>query len=166
MDIDEALAPLAGRPGFLLSRVGAAVQAGFKEVLERWEIRPMHFLLLVVLDGIEGASQQELCHALAVDSGNMVALIDRLAELGYAQRSRHPGDRRRHVVTITGPGRRTLAEATAATETFDNEFLSPLTQPERDRLITLLGKLYAPTPEARRQAPPLGTGTAGQQPPH
>ena len=165
MGIDEAVALLSGRPGFLLSRVGTAVQAGFKEVLGRWGIRPMHFLLLVVLGGVPGASQQELGRALAVDSGNMVALIDRLEELGYVQRSRHGGDRRRYVVTLTRSGRSTLTEATAAVDAFDSEFLGPLTRSERQELVAMLGKLYAPTPEARRQSPPLGVKTSGNEGP-
>ena len=34
------------RAGFLLSRVGTAVQSGFKDLLAGWDIRPLHFLVL------------------------------------------------------------------------------------------------------------------------
>jgi hypothetical protein len=62
-------------PGFLLSRVGAAVRAGFKDVLAGWGVRPLQYVILLVLDAGSGASQQELCAAAGIDSGNMVELL-------------------------------------------------------------------------------------------
>ena len=133
---------LAADPGFLLSRVGAAVRAGFKEVLAGWRIRPLQYLILVVLDSGGGASQQELCAAAGVDSGNMVELLDGLEALGYASRARDPGDRRRYVVTITQRGQSALGELRTAVEEYTAGFLSPLTEAERQRLARILGKLY------------------------
>ena len=129
-------------PGFLLSRVGAAVRAGFKDVLAGWGIRPQQYLILLILDGGGGASQQELCAAAGIDSGNMVELLDGLEGLGYASRSRDPGDRRRYAVTMTDRGKSALAELRQAVGEYTAGFLSPLTGPERRRLTGLLGKLY------------------------
>lgn len=140
---------LATRPGFLLSRVGTAVQSGFKDVLTDWGLRPLHFLLLTALDGSRGPSQQQLCRALGIDSGNMVELLDTLEELGHLTRSRDPQDRRRHVVTMTAQGRAALAQITAAIDDFDRRFLDPLDDNERQRLIEMLAKIYAATAEAK-----------------
>jgi len=133
---------LTADPGFLLSRVGAAVRAGFKEVLAGWRIRPLQYLILVVLDSGGGASQQELCAAAGVDSGNMVELLDSLEALGYASRARDPRDRRRYVVTITERGQSALGEVRAAVGEYTARFLSPLTEAERQQLAGFLGKLY------------------------
>jgi MarR family transcriptional regulator, lower aerobic nicotinate degradation pathway regulator len=133
---------LAADPGFLLSRVGAAVRAGFKDVLAGWGIRPLQYVILLVLDTRDGLSQQELCAAARVDSGNMVELLDGLEALRYAQRTRDPRDRRRYVVTITPGGRSALAELRQAVEDYNRRFLSPLTGPERQQLAVTLGKLY------------------------
>src|ERR1700758_3557233 len=110
METPAPMQRLTGDPGFLLSRVGAAVRAGFKDVLAGWGIRPLQYLILLALDTRSGVSQQELCRAAGIDSGNMVELLDGLEGLRYAERARDPLDRRRYVVTITAHGRTALAE--------------------------------------------------------
>jgi DNA-binding MarR family transcriptional regulator len=161
VELNAAVARLQQSPGFLLSRVGTAVQANFKQTLARWQLKPLHFLLLVVLDGTDGTSQQELCRTLKIDSGNMVELLDHLETLELARRSPDPSDRRRHIVTITDAGHDTLTEGRAAVEALDQEFLSPLTDSERDRLVTALAKLYAATAEGRRATGPVGLEPKG-----
>jgi DNA-binding MarR family transcriptional regulator len=144
---------LAGDPGFLLSRVGAAVRAGFKDVLAGWGIRPLQYLILLALDARSGVSQQELCAAVGIDSGNMVELLDGLEALQYAERTRDPRDRRRYVVTITPHGRSALTELRRAIADYNRRFLSPLTEQELEQLSGILGKLYATTAEAQSGIP-------------
>lgn len=144
MNNDAPLDRLAADPGFLLSRVGAAVRAGFKDVLAGWRIRPLQYLILLILQAQDGISQQELCAAAGVDSGNMVELLDGLERLLYVERARDPRDRRRHVVTITTLGRSAARELRKAVEEYNGRFLSPLTDSERDQLAATLAKLYVP----------------------
>jgi len=136
-------------PGFLLSRVGAAVRAGFKDVLAGWGIRPQQYLILLILDARGGVSQQELCTAARIDSGNMVELLDGLEAMRYAQRARDPRDRRRYVVTITEHGRSALADLRQAVAEYNARILSPLTGREQRQLAATLGKLFATTPEGQ-----------------
>jgi MarR family transcriptional regulator, lower aerobic nicotinate degradation pathway regulator len=138
-----AVPQLTADPGFLLSRVGAAVRAGFHEVLAGWGIRPQQYLILLVLDTSGGVSQQELCAAAGIDSGNMVELLDALEKLDYASRAPDPRDRRRHVVTITRRGRSALAEVRQAVGEYNKGLLTPLTESECRQLARSLGKLYA-----------------------
>jgi DNA-binding MarR family transcriptional regulator len=112
----------------------------------------------LVLDTVGGASQQELCAAAGIDSGNMVELLDGLEALGYARRARDPRDRRRYVVTMTQRERSALAELRQAVGQYTTDFLSPLTEPERERLASILGKLYVTTAEGR---PPASLGAGG-----
>jgi DNA-binding MarR family transcriptional regulator len=153
MEKQMPLQQLTADPGFLLSRVGAAVRAGFKDVLAGWGIRPLQYVILLILDARDGISQQELCTAAGVDSGNMVELLDGLEALGYARRARDPHDRRRYVVTITPHGRSALAELRQAVEEYNRRALSPLTRQERHKLAIILGKLYATTAEAQPGTP-------------
>jgi MarR family transcriptional regulator, lower aerobic nicotinate degradation pathway regulator len=150
MEKDAPMRQLTADPGFLLSRVGAAVRAGFKDVLAGRGIRPQQYQVLTVLDAVGGASQQELCTAVRVDSGNMVELLDGLEQLEYARRSRDDRDRRRYVVTITPRGQTALAELRHAVADYNERFFDPLTEPERQRLAASLGKLFAATAEGRR----------------
>jgi DNA-binding MarR family transcriptional regulator len=143
---------LTDNAGYLLSRVGAAVQAGFKDVISAWEIRPLHFLILIALSQTEGTSQQELCRITKVDSGNMVELIDTLERRGYAERRRDPRDRRRHLVVLTGDGRSAFTAMTEAVSRYNARFLAPLGHAEQAALISSLTKLFVTTPEG--QGPP------------
>jgi DNA-binding MarR family transcriptional regulator len=158
MEKKAAVQQLNADPGFLLSRVGAAVRTGFHEVLGGWEIRPLQYVILLVLDTDGGTSQQELCSAAGIDSGNMVKLLDGLEALKYARRVRDPWDRRRHVVTITPHGRSALAELRHAVQEYTSAFLGPLTEPERQQLACILGKLYATTSDGQPPAPPASSG--------
>lgn len=153
METQTAIQQLTSDPGFLLSRVGAAVRAGFKEVLAGWGVRPLQYVILLVLHAGGGASQQELCAAAGIDSGNMVELLDGLEALGYARRARDPRDRRRYVVTMTPRGQSALGELRLAIQEYNTGFLSPLTEPERQRLTSTLSKLYATTAEGRPRTP-------------
>lgn len=162
---NQELPPFLKNPGFLLSRVGTAVQGDFKDVLSRWELKPLHFLVLSVLQRGTGASQQELCNQLAIDSGNMVQLLDHLEKLGFAQRAADPTDRRRHIVTITTSGRGAMSKIGTAIEEMHAEFFSPLDDSEQRQLVDTLAKLYLRTAEGRHQTPradpqPTGKGPA------
>lgn len=145
----ETAHQLSTDPGFLLSRVGAAIRAGFHKVLSQWGIRPQQYQVLLSLAASDGLSQQELCAATRVDSGNMVELLDGLEALGHARRARDPRDRRRHIVTITPAGRSALADLRPAIGDYNDDFFSPLTTAEREQLAGLLGRLFATTDEGR-----------------
>jgi MarR family transcriptional regulator, lower aerobic nicotinate degradation pathway regulator len=153
MEAERALGSLTGSAGYLLSRVGTAVQQGFKELLGTWQIRPQHFAILTALSATGSASQRELCRPLGIDSGNMVELVDVLEALGYAQRRRDPGDRRRYLITMTAQGHTAFAAMTEAVSDFATRFLEPLDQTEQTALISALTKLYAATAEGRRLPP-------------
>ena len=153
MQAEEALSPLTGNAGFLLSRVGTAVQTGFKELLGSWEIRPQHFAILMAVAAAGEASQQELCQALGIDSGNMVEMVDALEALGYARRHRDPRDRRRYLIVMTAEGQAAFAAVTKAVTEYTERFLEPLSQAEQAGLVAALAKLYAATPEGRRMPP-------------
>jgi DNA-binding MarR family transcriptional regulator len=149
MEKQAPLPQLTADPGFLLSRVGAAVRDGFKDVLAGYGIRPQQYQVLLILQETGGASQQELCTAARVDSGNMVELLDGLEKLRYAQRTRDDRDRRRYIVTVTPRGQAALKELRAAVADYNDRFLSPLTEEERMVLSATLGKLYTTTAEGR-----------------
>jgi DNA-binding MarR family transcriptional regulator len=152
MPVPPPKGPPPQTAGFLLSRVGTAVQTGFKEVLAGWGLRPLHYLLLLSVQGPERMSQRDLGRQLRIDSGNMVELIDRLEEAGYVTRVRDSQDRRRQFVTMTPAGRTALSAISAAVEAYDSTFFEPISARERVTLARILAKLYAATAEGRGQA--------------
>src|SRR6201992_2497673 len=133
--------PRRGREGVLPPRVGTAVQAGFKELIGQWDIRPQQFAILRALNAGGEAFQQELCQTLGIDSGNMVELVDGLEALGYAQRRRDPRDRRRYLLAMTDEGEAAFAAMAKAVHEYDARFLEPLDQAEQAALADALTKL-------------------------
>jgi DNA-binding MarR family transcriptional regulator len=133
--------PLASAPGFLLSWNGRRTATIFAEALEPLGLRPPHFGVLRLIDADPGLTQQELAGRSLIDPSSMVAVVDELEELGYAERRTHPADRRKHAIHLTADGRRMLERAqTVAMET-TKEILAPLTADEIDELRLLLRKL-------------------------
>ena len=133
--------PLASAPGFLLSWNGQRTAHRFAAALEPLGLRPHHFGVLTLIDSHPGCAQQELVDRSLIDPSSMVAVIDELEELGFAERRTHPGDRRKHAVHLTASGRRTLERArSVAIETAKQTF-SPLSAAEVQTLRGLLRKL-------------------------
>jgi MarR family transcriptional regulator, lower aerobic nicotinate degradation pathway regulator len=151
---EDSLARLPASAGFLLSRVGTAIQTGFKELLAGYRLRPLEFAIMTALAGGAPASQRQLCASLGVDSGNMVELVDTLEALGYASRARDPHDRRRYLLSMTGEGHRAFGVIGAAVGEYTARFLDPLSPAELAGLVSALTKLYAATEEGKRLPPP------------
>jgi DNA-binding MarR family transcriptional regulator len=133
--------PLASAPGFLLSWNGRRTAHEFARALEPLGLRPPHFGLMTLIDSDPGLTQQELAKGSLIDPSSMVALVDELEELGYAERKPHPGDRRKHDVHLTAAGRKTLERARAVATKTAKDILAPLNAGEVETLRQLLRKL-------------------------
>jgi len=133
--------PLASAPGFLLSWNGRRTAHEFAQALEPLGLRPPHFGVMTLIDTDPGLTQQELAERSLIDASSMVAVVDELEELGYAERQTHAGDRRKHAVHLTSEGQRTLERARAAAMKTAKEILAPLDADEVETLRRLLRKL-------------------------
>src|SRR3954468_18688035 len=107
---------------------------------ELLDMRLRQFLVLSYLSRQEQARQQDLCETLMLDANNCVLLLNELEDAGWTQRTRDPGDRRRHVVVITAKGRTALERARAAQDTLEDEVFASLDADERDQLRGRLRK--------------------------
>lgn len=94
----------------------------------------------------EGAIQQQIGSAMAIDPSTMVSLVDRLERAGLAKRRPHPQDRRAREVLITPKGRRALERARELAMDVERDVLRGLSSAERRQLITLLRKAFAAAP--------------------
>jgi DNA-binding MarR family transcriptional regulator len=103
-------------------------------------MRPRHYVALCYLRDVEHAPQQLMCDIFGIDANNMVLLLNALEEAGYIERHRDPGDRRRHVVELTGAGRAALERAELAQRAIEDELLAGLSFRERETLQGLLAR--------------------------
>jgi DNA-binding MarR family transcriptional regulator len=133
--------PLASAPGFLLSWNGRRTATMFAQALEPLGLRPPHFGVLRLIDADPGLTQQELAERSLIDPSSMVMIVDELEELGYAERRRHPGDRRKHSIHLTKQGDRVLERAMKVAIGTAKEILAPLDAGEVNELRRLLRKL-------------------------
>ena len=134
-------AELLASPAFLLARLGMAIKARAFDEFEQTGFSPYHHSVLALLD--EGArdTQSAIADALQLDRSQLVGLLDTLEEHGLVERRRDPGDRRRHVVSLTPAGREQLAAFRKIVERIEGEFLAPLDAGDRAALQTLLLRL-------------------------
>ncbi len=133
--------PLASAPGFLLSWNGQRAAHTFAEALEPLGLRPHHFGVLTLVDSQPGSTQQELVDRSMIDASSMVAILDELEELGFAERRPHAGDRRKHAIHLTPEGGGLLKRARVAAMKTGQEILGPLDASEVEALRRLLRKL-------------------------
>jgi MarR family transcriptional regulator, lower aerobic nicotinate degradation pathway regulator len=126
---------------FLLKRLGDAVKEQVMPEFVAAGCNPYHNAVLFLLG--EGArdTQAEIADALDFDRSQLVGILDDLEAQGLIERKRDPNDRRRHVVTMTPAGKRTLAKRRAIMERIEEDFLAPLDAKSRAKLNYLLLKL-------------------------
>ena len=97
-----------------------------------------HLLMLAFLRDNEPALQQQACEALMIDPNNCVLLLNELEDAGHIVRKRDPADRRRHVVELTAPGRKSLERAERMQAKLEDKVFGDLSADERKTLHELV----------------------------
>jgi DNA-binding MarR family transcriptional regulator len=128
--------------GFLLVRIGEAVDRAFVAALTDLGLKPRHLRLLVLVDRAGALNQRELAEQLGMDPGNLVAILDSLEDDGWLARARGEGDRRQRLVSLTASGRRLLAKALRATATIDERIAAALPAAQREQYYELTRTVY------------------------
>ncbi|HWT92170.1 MAG TPA: MarR family transcriptional regulator [Solirubrobacteraceae bacterium] len=144
-ELDPAAAPqrLQGLGSWLINqaalRAARIIGARFGEV----DARRDQYAVMVALDALGQASQADLGRRLMLDRSDMSALIDELESAGHVVRERDEQDRRRNVIRLTDGGRGRLRELDTVVDAVQDDLLAPLSDAERDELVSLLQRLVA-----------------------
>ena len=129
-------------PSWLLTQTAAQASRLVTERFAQVEARGYHYRLLkALLQGGE-TSQADLGRRTGIHLSDLVAALNEMQESGYVRRAPNPADRRRNIISITGPGRERYAELSRQVQAIQEELLEPLDDRERDQLTGLLRKLY------------------------
>ncbi|MGH3070886.1 MAG: MarR family winged helix-turn-helix transcriptional regulator [Gaiellaceae bacterium] len=140
---ETEVAEFAGQLFFRLWRASHTQTAA---ALESIGLTPALFAVLNFLRAHDGAIQQQIGSAMAIDPSTMVALVDELERAGLAKRRPRPQDRRAREVLLTPNGRQVLQRARELAEEVEGDVLNGLSPAERCQLVTLLRKALAAAP--------------------
>lgn len=128
-------------PTRLLSLAAIHSDRRVNEVLAREDARKWHYAVLATLEEFGPASQAGLSSRTGIYRSDLVAVINELADRGLVERAPDPADRRRNVITLTGPGRRRLLRLDKLLADVEDEVFAPLTPAQREQLTRLLTTL-------------------------
>jgi len=128
--------------GYLLARLGAESRSLWARMLTEHGLTPHQFGMLMALAQVGESHQRRLSEIVGIDPRNAVAVIDALHQRRLLKRSTNPGDRRRHVITLTAKGRSIVDQLRGAGDVIEHEMLAGLSEREQARLHALLLKLF------------------------
>ena len=141
---DRDLGPgLRRRLTYLLKYALVTLEELHEEHLASSGISARELSVLLLLADREPESQQQAAQRLGVDRTTMVGLVDGLEGKRLVARRPDPADRRRNVVELTGAGRKTLEQATRASDRAEQQLLADLTKADATRLRDLLERIAA-----------------------
>lgn len=129
--------------GRLLSTAARLVEHAWDAHLAQWDLNHASHAVLSVLQA-GPRSQRELAVVMRVQDQTMSRVVERMERSGYVTRERSPDDRRRVLVSITGPGHETARQVVqdARAETLVSEALPDgQTEELRVLLLTLVRRL-------------------------
>ncbi|TCS63284.1 MarR family winged helix-turn-helix transcriptional regulator [Primorskyibacter sedentarius] len=126
--------------GFLLRRAYQRNSTLFADLVPG-KLTAMQFALLFRLAQDGPASQNQLGRSVAMDAATTKGVVDRLVTRGLIRTSPDPGDRRRHLVSLTPAGEALTDEAVRSASLVSEATLAPLREKERETLLRLLRKI-------------------------
>lgn len=127
--------------GYALRRAQVAVYASLNETLARIPLRPLQYVLLLMVAENPGVSQTGLCDALGIQKANCVPAMSELERRGLVARRRSASDARSYRLHLTQKGKRLLQRAGEVHALHEQRLIERVGRDGRDQLLRLLAKL-------------------------
>ena len=105
------------------------------------DLTPPQFAALARLHDVGETSQNQLGTLIAMDAATVKGVIDRLKARGLVNVSKHEGDKRRLMVSLTPQGRQAVERLIPLAAQITAETLAPLSPKDAATLMRLLSKL-------------------------
>lgn len=131
--------------GYNARRASLAVIGQFMQDMADFNLRPVEFSVLTLIASNPGITARQICQQLALLPPNLVGLLNTLSERGLIERAPHPKDKRAMALSLSPDATTLVRKAQAKARASDRKALKHLSVAERQTLMTLLKKVYAPT---------------------
>ncbi|WP_158881073.1 MarR family winged helix-turn-helix transcriptional regulator [Amycolatopsis anabasis] len=113
-------------PAFRLTVLGTHLAGDFAEHLRAAELTPKHLGVLTVVDQGFARTQDDVARLMRVSPSLVVRLIDHLEQRDLIGRRRDPGNRRRHILSVTAQGKTVIDKAADFAATLDADLATRL----------------------------------------
>jgi DNA-binding MarR family transcriptional regulator len=133
---------LLGLVGYNCRRAYLHILGLFRQRMAKFDLRPVDFSVLVLIQANPNVNQKRLAHALSIDPPNMATLLERLEARALIQRKPNPTDRRARLLVLTRQGAALCSEAEKVVTRMEIDATPHLTRDERVELMRLAQKVF------------------------
>jgi DNA-binding MarR family transcriptional regulator len=127
--------------GYALRRAQLAVFRDFSKAFSIFNIRPVQYGVLTVIELNPGLKQQDVCLALGIRRANFVTLLDDLERRGLAERGPSANDQRANALYLTDKGKALMRELRKVNKAHEDRIAAGLSREKRNLLIQTLNKI-------------------------
>jgi DNA-binding MarR family transcriptional regulator len=153
-DEADGYTSLWARPGYLVRRLHQIHLGLFAEECVGFDITPIQFGLLTVLNQGETLDQVTLSTQVGIDRTSGADVIKRLERRGLVKRFASQRDRRAMLVEITSSGRSLVIEMQPKMQAAQDRLLAPLSDADKQQFILLTQQVIQANNSASRA--PIG----------
>ena len=133
---------LLGLVGYNCRRAYLNILPLFLKRMEKYELRPVDYTVITLINTNPGLTQKRLSQAINVSPPNLATLLDRLEARGLVLRQRNPADKRSQNLVLTPEGRALCKKADKTVSELEYEATDMLSDDERAALLRLLQKVF------------------------
>lgn len=116
---------LSSHPGFLIRRLHQLSVAIFMQETAGFDITPVQYGVIAVVDANPGIDQVSTALAVGVDRTTIVGVVNRLEKKGLISRAVSPVDRRARLLSTTDAGKNLLHDLKEAADNINARLLEP-----------------------------------------
>jgi DNA-binding MarR family transcriptional regulator len=138
------------KPGHLIRRAHQISVSIFYDECRDFDITPMQYAVMKVLQSTPDLDQITLAHRAALDRSTIGGLAERLEEKGWIRRMPGTEDRRQKLLSLTEEGAAVMAAVEPAVERCQRRILGPLSAEDCATFMTLLERIVDENNEASR----------------
>jgi len=146
----------------LLHRANQCVGELFHSEMAGIDLTARQYIILLTLSQMEGASQQDIIDATAIDRSTVSQVVQIMIRKGLLKRKRTREDARTYAITLTEQGQSVLQAAQPIVKRVNDTFLRSLPAEHADAFLSALLVIVQSNPEADGHA--SGTSVANAQP--